>query len=127
MGTVVLRLLHPPYSLGHASQADSHGQEWSLPSNELVQCSRERIGKFPYVQKAPVAGFCAGIFVAMLRKQNISLPVVKSAKLLAHSPAAPFSFFAERSFFVLQGAVCFMWSLYIPEIQKHFFFVLKYR
>ena len=118
MGMVVLSLLHPPPSLGHASQSDHHfhGQQWPLTSNELLQCSRERTCKFPYLQKAPVAGLCVGIFVAMLRKENVSFPVVKYAKLLAHSPTTSLSLFAESSFFVLQGAVCFVWSLYITEI-----------
>lgn len=118
MGMVVLRLLHPPCSLGHASQSDhySHGQQWPLPSNELLQSSRERICKFRYLQKAPVAGLCVGIFVATLRKENISFPVVKSAKLLARSPATSLSLFAERPFFDLQGGVCVVWSLYIPKI-----------
>lgn len=61
-------------------------------------------------------GLGIGFFAAILRKENISFPVVKSAKLLACSPATSLSLFAERAFVVLQGAVCFVWSLYIPEI-----------
>lgn len=88
MGMVVLRLVHLSCSLGHASQSDHifHYHPWMVPINELLQCSRERIRKFSYLQKKCVSVLCVGMFVAMLTKENISFPVVKSAKLLLHSP-----------------------------------------
>lgn len=102
---VVLRLVHLSCSLGHASQSDHifHCHHWTLPINELLQCSRERICKFSSLQKACVSGLCVGMFVAMLRKKNISFLVVKSAKLLLHSPH---SLHKDPSNFVLHHVVC---------------------
>lgn len=85
---------------------------------------QESICKFPNWQNAPVAGLCVGIFLfAMLRKGNISFPVVSLQNYLLVS--LNFSLFAERSFFVLQGAVYFVWSPGIPEIWNPLYFVWK--
>lgn len=76
---------------------------------------QERICKFPNWQNAPVSGLCVGIFLfAMLRKGKISFPVVSLQNYLLDP--FNFSFFAERFFFVLQGAMYFVWSPGIPEI-----------
>lgn len=78
MEIIVLGFLQPLSSLSYGLQLDyplmvSSGH--SLVMNYYN--TQERICKFPHWQYAPVAGLCVGIFLfAMLRKENISFPVV---------------------------------------------------
>lgn len=116
MGMVFLRLLHPPCSLGHASRWEhySHGQQWPLPINEWLQCS----SKFPYLQKAPVAGLCVEIFVAVLRKENISFADAESTKLFACYPET----YSQRDPALSCKVLCVLCGLFISLKSKSTFF-----